>query len=131
MSSTTGCDNKQHLQGHLQITSYLAQTTTNEITYRCVTLPPDGSHLVSLRLKISKAIDKKRLGKAPRHRKWLPNWSTNSSASLLASRIRRTITLPSHYLTHATGQGPWNSCRSRDQSALPLSKPENTPTLTF
>jgi len=55
-------------------------TTTNisgTTNHKSVT--PDGSHLAFLRLKTSKAIDKKRLGKAPSLRKWLPNWSTNPS----------------------------------------------------
>jgi hypothetical protein len=86
--------NNKYSQQHLQITSYLAQPTTNEITYKCVTLPPDGSHLASLKLKIPKATDKKRLGKAPRHRKWLPDWSTNSCALLIASCIWKSITSP-------------------------------------
>jgi hypothetical protein len=56
--------------------------TTNILLYSPTnhkTLPPDGSHLAFLRLKTSKAIDKKGLGKAPSFRKWLLNWSTNPS----------------------------------------------------
>jgi len=59
-------------------------TTTNiflfgTTNHKSVTLLPDGSHLAFLRLKTSKAIDKKRLGKSPSLTKWLPNWSTNPS----------------------------------------------------
>jgi hypothetical protein len=43
------------------IQNHFLSRTSN---HKCVTLPPDGYHLAFLRLKISKAIDKKRLGKA-------------------------------------------------------------------
>lgn len=58
---------------HTATNFYLSGTTT----YKSVILPPDGNHLAFFRLKRSKAIDKKRLGKAPSLRKWLPNWSGN------------------------------------------------------
>jgi hypothetical protein len=50
-------------------------------------LPPDSYHLAFLKLKIFKVTDKKRLGKGASPKKQLPNWSTNSSAFLLASCI--------------------------------------------
>jgi hypothetical protein len=109
--------------------SYLAQATKNEITYKCVTVLRDGCHLPSLSLKIPKAIIKKRLGKAPGHRKWLPNWSTNSSASLQASQTGHHTALPLSDPRH--GARSVRQLRSTDKPTLPLSKLENPPTLSF